>query len=144
MFSKTNGENKNRPQAMAQPTTANKPAPPSLISHDVSIIGDINSDGEVQIDGKVEGDIRTKSLQIGEKASIKGEIIADKVRVNGTINGRIKARSVELYKTARVIGDIMHEDLSIETGAFLEGHCKRTVKNEDSKEIQDTTEKKKR
>ena len=50
--------------------------------------------------------------------------------VNGTINGRIKARSVELFSSAHVVGDIMHEDLSIETGAFLEGHCKRNVKED--------------
>ena len=30
-----------------------------------------------------------------------------------------------MAKTAHVIGDILHENLSIETGAFLEGLCKR-------------------
>jgi len=49
------------------------------------------------------------------------------VRVHGTVNGQIKARSVQLAKTAHVVGDILHEDLAIETGAFLEGHCKRLV-----------------
>jgi len=47
------------------------------------------------------------------------------VRVHGAVTGQIKARSVNLASTARVIGDILHQDLAIETGAFLEGHCKR-------------------
>jgi cytoskeletal protein CcmA (bactofilin family) len=30
-----------------------------------------------------------------------------------------------LTKTARVTGDIVHQNLTIEAGAFLEGHCRR-------------------
>ena len=130
MFSKTNGDDKGRSPTPTQQTTSLKPAPPSLISSDVSIIGDIKSDGEIHIDGVIEGDIRTEVLQIGRSASVKGEVVADKVRINGTVNGRIKARSVELFGTAHVVGDIMHEDLSIETGAFLDGHCKRNIKGD--------------
>ena len=102
-----------------------KPVPPSIISADLKITGDLSSDGEIQIDGSVEGDIRTKTLLVGETALVKGEIHADLVRVHGRVDGQIKAQSVSLAKTAHVVGDVMHVDLSIETGAFLEGHCKR-------------------
>ena len=115
-----------------------KPAPPSLLSVDLRIVGDINGDGEVQIDGAVDGNIRAKSLLIGETAHIKGEIIADSLRVHGTVSGHIKARSVILGATAYVVGDIFHEELAIETGAFLEGHCKRIVKPKDSVKLQDS------
>ncbi|MFQ5765540.1 MAG: polymer-forming cytoskeletal protein [Rhodospirillales bacterium] len=101
-----------------------KSSPPSIISVDLRIVGDLNSNGEVQIDGTIDGDIRTKSLLVGETANITGEIVADSVRVHGTVNGQIKSRSVTLAKTAHVVGDILHEDLAIETGAFLDGHCK--------------------
>ncbi len=104
-----------------------KSSPPSIISADLKIVGDLSSDGEIQIDGAVDGDIRTKSLLVGETAHIKGEIVADSVFVHGSINGLIKSRSVNLAKTAHVVGDILHEDLAIEAGAFLEGHCKRMV-----------------
>ena len=110
-----------------------KSSPPSIISADLKIVGDLSSDGEIQIDGAVDGDIRTKSLLVGETAHIRGEIIADSVFVHGAVTGLIKSRSVNLAKTAHVVGDILHEDLSIETGAFLEGHCKRMV---DKKEQQ--------
>lgn len=108
-----------------------KSSPPSIISADLKIIGDLNSNGEIQIDGAVDGDIRTKSLLVGETADIRGEIVADTVFVHGTITGLIKARSVNLAKTAHVVGDILHEDLAIETGAFLEGHCKRMVEKKE-------------
>ena len=32
---------------------------------------------------------------------------------------------MNLAKTAHVVGDILHENLAIETGAFLDGQCKR-------------------
>ena len=86
----------------------------------------MRSDGEIQVDGAVEGDVRAKTLLIGETAHVKGEIIADSVIIHGTVNGQIKSRSVQLARTAHVVGDILHDDLAIETGAFLEGHCKRT------------------
>ena len=37
--------------------------------------------------------------------------------------GTIRARKVRLDSSAKVIGDIYHSDLSIETGAYIEGRC---------------------
>lgn len=108
-----------------------KPAPPSILSTDLQVIGNLKSAGEIQVDGKVDGNIRTNSLLIGETANIKGEVIADKVTVHGTITGQIKARTVTLAKTAHVVGDILHENLSIDAGAFLEGLCKRITEKLD-------------
>ena len=131
MFSKDNKAPSKK--TGGQPTPPVKPAPPSLISHDLKVIGNLKSDGEVQIDGSVEGDVGSKTLLIGESAHIKGEVVADSVVVQGTVNGQIKARSVKLAKSAHVVGDIMHQDLSIETGAFLEGHCRRIEDEEPPK-----------
>jgi cytoskeletal protein CcmA (bactofilin family) len=121
MFSKgSRGGNGN-----GQYRAPDKPVAPSIISTDLKIIGDLFSEGEIQIDGIVEGDIRSKTLLVGEPASVKGDIVAETVRVFGTVTGQIKAISVSLTKSAHVTGDIIHHDLAIEKGAFLEGHCKR-------------------
>ncbi len=108
-----------------------KPAPPSILSNDLHIVGNMKSAGEIQVDGRIDGDIRTVNLLVGETADIKGEIVADKVTVHGAVTGQIKARSVTLAKTAHVVGDILHEDLSINAGAFLEGLCKRITEKLD-------------
>ena len=105
-------------------------AVPSIISADLKIIGDLSSSGEIQIDGEVSGDIRSKVLLVGEGASIKGEIRAETVRVHGHVNGQIKATFVNLAKTAHVVGDILHENLSIQEGAFLEGHITHILVDE--------------
>ena len=105
--------------------TPQKTAAPSIISVDLRIVGDLSSDGEIHIDGCVDGYIRSNALLVGETAVVKGEIVADTVRVHGTINGQIRAKMVDLSSSAHVNGDINHEDLSIERGAFFEGHCRR-------------------
>ena len=85
----------------------------------------------MQIDGILEGDVKSGFLGVGPSAVVSGEIIADDVIVRGKVTGRIRARSVTLTSSARVIGDIWHEVLSIEAGAFLEGHCKHMKVRDD-------------
>jgi cytoskeletal protein CcmA (bactofilin family) len=125
MFSKTN--NKAKTSANGSGNGAVTRSTPSILSGDMRITGNLNSEGEIQIDGAIDGDIRTKILLVGQSAEIKGEIVAEAVQIHGTIHGHIKAKSVILAKTAHVVGDILHEDLSIEKGAFLEGHCKSII-----------------
>lgn len=104
--------------------------PPSMISSDLVITGNLASEGEIQIDGTIEGDIKSHDLLVGETALIKGEITAENLTVHGKIVGQIRAKNVKLAKTAHVVGDILHSNLSIDTGAFLEGLCKRLEESE--------------
>ncbi len=101
---------------------------PSLISANLHIVGNLKSDGEIQIDGVVDGDVSARLLTIGDRATLTGEVVADEVVVRGTVRGRIRSRKVQLAKTAHVVGDIWHELLAIDSGAYVEGLCKRTDK----------------
>ena len=127
MFFKGKKEPGNKPAAQV----SRKPGEPSIISADLSIVGDLSGEGEVQVDGSIDGDIRTKTLLISESATVKGEIVVDTVRVYGSVNGQIKARAVTVAKSARVIGNILFGKVSIEEGAFLDGHCKHMSEVED-------------
>lgn len=98
---------------------------PSIIGAEMVIHGDFKSGGELHVDGTIQGDISVKMLTIGKDAVIRGEISAEQVRVCGSVTGCIRAREVILLSTARVSGDVHHDVLSIETGALLEGHCRR-------------------
>lgn len=99
---------------------------PSIISADVVMRGNINSSGEIQLDGTLEGDIKAGSLIIGDKASVKGEVICETVTVRGRVEGGIRAKSVSLATTAHIQGDILHSSLSVETGAHFEGNCRHS------------------
>lgn len=109
----------------AKPTIARVPTTPSLISNGLVITGDLKCDGEIQVDGEVIGDIDCLRLVVGDKAVVRGEVIADIVIVRGEIHGRVCGSDVSLAKTARVIGDIMHQSLSMEAGAHLEGQVRK-------------------
>jgi len=102
-----------------------KNVPPSILSHGLSIAGDIVSGGEVQIDGTVDGDVKCEKLTVGTSGSIKGSVFADEVVIRGRIKGQISSATVVLTRTSRVNGDILHDTLSIEPGAYLEGNCRR-------------------
>jgi cytoskeletal protein CcmA (bactofilin family) len=98
---------------------------PSIISPDLTIVGDLKSDGDLQIDGTIEGDINSRLLTVGEQAKVEGCIVADTVRVSGTVMGQIKAKTVHLDRSAKVTGDVVHATLTMEAGASLEGQVRR-------------------
>ena len=99
---------------------------PSIISADVMMRGNINSNGEVQLDGALDGDIKAATLIVGDKASVKGEIVCEKVTVRGRVEGAIRAKQVSLAATAHIEGDILHSALSVESGAHFEGNCRHS------------------
>lgn len=99
---------------------------PSIVSADVVVRGNINSSGEVQLDGALEGDIKAFTLMVGEKATVKGEIVCENVTVRGRVEGGIRAKQVQLAATAYILGDIIHSSLSVESGAHFEGACRHS------------------
>jgi cytoskeletal protein CcmA (bactofilin family) len=128
MFSKVNKRAGSSPVIAGLPAKTNGGGVlvvPSIISADMTIVGDLRSNGDVHVDGNVQGDIAVRHLTVGEAASVRGEVSADSVRVCGSVNGRIRAREVVLTATARMHGDVHHETLSIEAGAQLDGQCRR-------------------
>jgi cytoskeletal protein CcmA (bactofilin family) len=119
MFTKDNKTN-------ADTLDSKESVPPSLLSINLEVSGDLRSNGEIQIDGTINGNIHSDVLVVGPNAIVNGDIVAGSVRIHGHVTGEVKANSVSLSKTAHILGDILHSDISIEQGAFLEGHCRRT------------------
>ena len=118
----------NTPPAQPAPLSrkASRSTAPSILSADAVVTGTLVSAGDLQVDGRVEGDVRSVSLVIGDKAEIHGEVIAEDVTVRGRVVGRIRARKVLLCTTSHVEGDILHEAFAVESGAFFEGNCRHS------------------
>ncbi|MFT6913530.1 MAG: cytoskeletal protein CcmA (bactofilin family) [Paracoccaceae bacterium] len=107
-------------------SSAPKAKPPaSMLSSDLTVVGNLKTTGDIQVEGTVEGDVRAHLLTVGEGATVKGEIVADDVVVNGRIVGRVRGLKVRLTSTARVEGDIIHKTIAIESGAHFEGSVQR-------------------
>jgi cytoskeletal protein CcmA (bactofilin family) len=98
---------------------------PSIISTDLKVVGNLHCAGDIQIKGTVEGDIRSRTVTVGEGAHVQGSVHGDSVHVSGSVKGQIEAPTVTIAKTAKILGDITHQSLSVEAGAFLEGQCHR-------------------
>ena len=97
----------------------------SVIGTDLRVVGDLHCEGDIQIKGRVEGDVKSRSVTVGEGAHVEGAIMGDSVHISGSIKGQVQAPSVTVAKTAKVIGDIVHQTLSVEAGAHLDGNCRR-------------------
>ena len=104
----------------------NDNSPPSLLSSDLFIKGNLTTNGDIQIEGEVEGNIKANLLTIGKDAKIKGELNTDELIVNGHVSGTIRAKKVTLTSSAKVEGDIIHQTLAIETGAHFEGSIQKS------------------
>ncbi len=120
-------EQKSAPQATlapaqeARPGTAAAGDVPSIISADMKVVGNLQSSGDIQIDGTVEGDIKSRTVTVGENAQIHGSISAETVNVCGRVSGQVSAASVRIARTANVQGDISYKILAIEEEAVLNG-----------------------
>jgi cytoskeletal protein CcmA (bactofilin family) len=97
----------------------------SVLSSDLTVVGNLRTTGDIQVEGTVEGDIRAHLLTVGESATIRGEIVADDIVVNGRVIGRVRGLKVRLTSSARVEGDIIHKTIAIESGAHFEGSVQR-------------------
>ena len=109
---------------------------PSLLSSDLTITGNLESEGDMQIDGTIDGDIKSFTLTVSESGVIRGTIDAEEVTIAGSVTGQIKARHVILVKGAKVIADLIQDRLSIEPGAFFEGNCRQYTDENEPEAIQ--------
>ncbi len=97
----------------------------TIIGEGSSIHGDIKINGMVRIEGDIDGNIETTgNIFIGEKARIRGNIVAKSVTVCGVVCGNIIApESVQLFATSTVIGDIQTHRLRADENVLIQGHC---------------------
>jgi cytoskeletal protein CcmA (bactofilin family) len=125
-----------RSQPVSQPAAgAARASTPhvSVISRALKITGQLESTEDIRIDGEVDGDVRGVAVTVGNGAKIKGTVLGDAVELAGTVEGRIEAKKVVLTGTARMTGDIVHQDIKIESGAFIDGHLKPEFGKTDNK-----------
>lgn len=103
----------------------NKKIAPSVIASDVNILGNVVSDGVVDVDGVIQGNLKCRVATLRENGKVRGDLVADVANVWGEVDGVVKAKTVNLFHTAKVHGVVMHESISVEDGAQVDGKFKR-------------------
>jgi cytoskeletal protein CcmA (bactofilin family) len=96
----------------------------SVISKALKITGQLESTEDIQVDGEIDGDVRGVSVKVGSSAKVKGTVYGTDVELAGTVEGKIEAKKVVLTSTAHMSGDVIHQDITIQSGAFVDGHLR--------------------
>lgn len=101
----------------------------SFIGGEVTLTGNLSGQGDLHLDGAVEGDINCNTLILGQSGRVKGNVVADKATLGGTVGGTVNAKTLVIEKSAKINGDLTYENITIETGASVDGRLsKRTDK----------------
>jgi cytoskeletal protein CcmA (bactofilin family) len=121
MFSRTKGESSSAPAT----TVPAKKNIPSVISGDLHILGSLVSEGVIDVDGNIEGNVKAEQVTVRSNGKIKGDVIAQTVHIYGEVHGLVRAQAVHLHSSCHIEGIVMHQSLTVEDGAFIDGKFKR-------------------
>jgi cytoskeletal protein CcmA (bactofilin family) len=105
----------------------------SVISKSLKITGQLESTEDIHIEGEVDGDIRGVGVKIGHTAKVRGTVYGEEVEVAGTVVGKVEARKVVIASTGHMSGDVIHQDIRIDSGAYIDGHCRPDYGKPDGK-----------
>lgn len=97
----------------------------SRISAGSTIRGEIISPYDIRIDGNFEGKIISDAkVVVGEKATIKGDIICNDCDFSGTIEGNFYVKdTLSLKAGCSVQGDLYFQKFQVELDAKYAGKC---------------------
>ena len=95
----------------------------SVLAQDVEITGSLTFKGELSFDGTIKGGhISGSVLNLGENATVEGNITADEVTISGAVKGNATvSQRCHLRASARLNGDLNTSRLIMEEGATFIG-----------------------
>lgn len=114
----------------------------SLLSGNVSLVGDLQFEDGLKVLGTVKGNVSHKPgaaslLALSAEGRIEGNVSSYDALIDGTIIGDLYVEHLlELHSNARVVGNIRYRQLSMENGATVDGKLTRLSDGEDSKPLE--------
>ena len=93
----------------------------SVLAKEMVITGEINFKGKARFDGRVEGDITGEYLILSDTAKVVGNITVTTLVCHGKVEGNVVAEVVTAHATSEIHGILKSQNLTVESGASLEG-----------------------
>jgi cytoskeletal protein CcmA (bactofilin family) len=93
----------------------------SVLAKEMTIKGEISFKGKARFDGTIEGNIIGEYLILSETAKVTGNIEAATLVCHGRVDGNITAEIVTAHATSAIHGILKSENLTVESGASLDG-----------------------
>lgn len=100
----------------------------TIIGSSVKVEGDFVTEGNIIVEGTICGSIKTsKNLKVGPESKIFANISAENALISGEIQGNLTINGkLELTSTAKIFGDIKTSNISVASGAIINGKCQMT------------------
>ncbi|HIJ79150.1 MAG: polymer-forming cytoskeletal protein [Desulfobulbaceae bacterium] len=96
----------------------------SIIGVDMQLVGDVTFKGKLRLDGKAEGNIRGEYLILGETGIIVGDVDVSTFVCSGRVEGNLNVKNLYVIKGGIIEGKVETMDLSVESGAVMNGEIK--------------------
>jgi cytoskeletal protein CcmA (bactofilin family) len=111
------------PTAPVPATILPPDAQTSVIAHDTTWKGELQSTGTIHVHGRVEGSLEARQdIYIAEEANVDATIVASNVVIAGLVKGSIRCGArFEVLPPGRVTGDFTTPALVIHEGANVNG-----------------------
>jgi cytoskeletal protein CcmA (bactofilin family) len=107
----------------------------SFIGPNSNFKGDIDTKGTLRIDGNLEGNVNADWVILGEKAYLKGDVMARGIVIGGRVEGNLKAKEiVEIKSKGQVFGEISTSKLAIVEGGVFDGRS--SMQRDESKIVE--------
>jgi cytoskeletal protein CcmA (bactofilin family) len=104
-----------------EPAENIQPDEMSVIGGGIVVNGNIEASVDLHLEGTVIGDVSCATLILGEKASIRGSVHAERIKASGVIEGSVETRDLAVEPTARLVGDITYSRIRIANGGVIDG-----------------------
>lgn len=101
----------------------------SVVAHDTTWKGDLQSDGSVHVHGRVEGSLTARAdIFVAEEATVEATITAENVSVAGNVRGTIRCSGrFEVLPQGRVSGEVFAPVLVVHEGATVNASVSMTA-----------------
>ncbi len=95
----------------------------AFLGKGAEFIGKLIFKGNVRIDGDFQGEIHGQgSLDVGQGALVKANMVVHSVYVGGEVHGSIEAKEkINIHSTGKLLGDARTPVFIMEEGALFDG-----------------------
>ena len=102
----------------------------SVLAKEMVITGEVSFKGKARFDGTIEGNITGEYLILSETAQVTGNIDIATLVCHGKVTGNITADIVTVHATSAICGILKSENLTVESGATLEGEIHASTRKQ--------------
>jgi cytoskeletal protein CcmA (bactofilin family) len=101
-----------------------------VLAKEMVIVGEVSFKGKARFDGTVDGNITGEYLILSDTAKVTGNIEVSTLVCHGKVEGNVIAEVVTAHSTSSIHGILKSENLTVESGAALDGEIHASTRKQ--------------